>query len=111
MVHSHPAILYDSFIPSFRLHPTPYQDWGAFNARQALIAQDLMANHGYSFEAAWAQANSFVQFISGASDEVGSGSYELMRYDDGDEARQNTSSENQTANAENVNPNLGTCGG
>lgn len=111
MVHSHPAILFNDSFPNFRLHPTPGTsgDWSAFNGRQDLITQDLMSQ-GYSSAAASAQANGFVQFIYGASGGPGTGSYELKRYDDGDEARQDTSSENQIANAEKVNMNLGTCG-
>jgi hypothetical protein len=109
IVHSHPASLWDPNYPSFRMHPTPYGDWDAFNGTQKLIADDLINNRGYSFEAAWAQANQFVYFIFGAYDAVGTNRYALHRFDDSDEAHQVTTSENQLAYAESVNTSLGTC--
>lgn len=109
LIHSHPALLYNEAYPLFRMHPTPYGDWAAFNWMQEQIVFDLTTNHGWSFEAASNKALGFVQFMLGANGDVGTGYYGFYRYDDGGEANQTRSSFDQLMFADSIDFNLGLC--
>jgi hypothetical protein len=75
------------------------------------MIQDLTGRLGLSLEAARFQADQLAFFVYGAAGPTGSGSYGLLRYDNGDEVREAASSAEQIAHAEAVNTALGTCGG